>query len=287
MPGECSLAKLVHCVRRLSPFISKNSVLGFPGAQDCAHQRRFVMTKVTTIMAALGVVTMTTACGFEHSTNVIAPTGPTTNTSTTTPSTPSMLGVWTSNAAATSLDPASCGNFQFQVMDQTANSIGGSFTATCGSGISIRGEGQGQLNGTAVTVTVRGNATGSVFPAGCAFDLTGTGNLEDNGYALPLSYSGTTCLGPVRGNTTLRRPQPQAPPPPPPPAPEPPPPAPAPPSAPDGFNLNDVRIVGGSPDIRGWAVTSQITSLSIGGGTFHLDHTRRCSWAAVDMGGAL
>jgi hypothetical protein len=249
------------------------------------------MTKVHTLIASLGVVTLTAACGFEHSTNVIAPTAPTTNTSTT-PSAPSMMGVWTSNALPAGVpDPGSCGNFQFQVSDQNATSISGSFTAECGGGVTISGAGQGQLNGAAVTLTVRGNASGSLFPGGCAFDLTANGNVEDNGYALPLSYQGTTCLGPVHGNTTLRRPQPQAPAPtPPPPAPEPEPmpePTPAPPSAPDGFNLNDVRIVGGSPDVRGWAITSDITSIGFGGGSFHIDHTRRCGWPGVDIGGAL
>jgi hypothetical protein len=248
------------------------------------------MTKVKTLVAALGVLTLTAACGFEHSTNVLAPTAPTTNTSTTSGA-QSMMGVWTSNAAPAGVpDPGSCTNFQFQVMDQTANSIGGSFTATCGGGVSIQGAGQGQLNGTAVTVTVRGSATGSLFPAGCAFDLTGNGTLEDNGFTLPLSYSGTTCLGPIHGTTTLRRPQPQAPPPPPPPPPEPAPtpnPPPAPPSAPDGFSLSNVRYVGGSPNISNWAVTSQLTSLELGGGAIKIDHTRRCSWPGVDMGGAI
>jgi len=249
------------------------------------------MTKVTSLMAALSVATLTAACGFEHSTNVIAPTAATTST-TTTPSAPSMMGVWSSNVLPAGVpDPGTCGNFQFQVSNQTSTSIVGSFTAACGGGVSISGTANGQLNGNAVTISVRGSATGSLFPAGCTFDLTANGNVEDNGYTLPLSYSGTTCLGPVHGSETLRRPSPAAPtPPPPPPAPVPeptPPPAPAPPSAPDGFNLNDVRIVGGSPDVRGWAITSDITELSMTGGYFHIDHTRRCQWPGVDMGGAL
>ena len=252
------------------------------------------MTKATTLktlMAALAMATLTTGCGFEHSTNVIAPTAATTTNTTTTPGASSMTGVWSSNVLPAGVpDPGTCGNFQFFVMDQTSTTIAGSFTATCGGGVSISGSGNGQVNGNAVTINVSGNATGSLFPAGCSFNLSANGNVEDNGYALPLSYTGTTCLGPVRGNTTLRRAQPAAPPPPPPPppAPEPtPPPAPAPPSAPDGFNLSNIRIVGGSPDVRNWPVTSQITMLEIGGGAFKIDHTRRCSWPGVDMGGAI
>ena len=246
------------------------------------------MTRLKTVMAALGVAALTTACGFEHKTSVIAPTEPTAS-NTTTPGAPSIVGAWTSNALPAGVpDPGTCGDFQFQVTNQTATSIAGSFAATCGGGISISGTGQGQLNGTAVTIAIRGNATGSLFPAGCAFDLTANGTIEDDGYALPLSYQGTTCLGPVHGNETLRRPRPEAPTPPPPPDPEPTPePTPAPPSAPEGFNLNDVRIVGGSPDVRGWAITSDITSIGFGGGSFHIDHTRRCGWPGVDIGGAL
>ena len=64
-------------------------------------------------------------------------------------------------------DPGTCTNFQFQVMDQTANSIGGSVhprpaAAACRSRVQVRV----RLNGNAVTVAVRGNATGSLFPGG-------------------------------------------------------------------------------------------------------------------------
>jgi hypothetical protein len=251
------------------------------------------MTKVSSISAVLAVAALTAACGFEHSTSVIAPTAPTTSTSTT-PSAPTMTGVWSSGNGATPSgvpDPGTCTNFQFEITNQSATAIAGTFTATCGGGVALSASGTGSLNGNAVTINVSGNATGLPSIPSCHFELTANGTIEDNGYTLPLSYTGTTCLGPVRGNETLHRPQPQAPaPPPPPPAPEPEPepaPAPAPPSAPNGFNLNNVRFVGGSPDIRGWAVTSQITSLEIGGGAFKIDHTRRCGWPGVDMGGAI
>jgi hypothetical protein len=53
------------------------------------------------------------------------------------------------------------------------------------------------------------------------------------------------------------------------------------------FAWSKVRIIGGSPDVRGWPITASITSLSIGGGVFHVDYTRRCGWPGVDIGGAL
>mgnify|MGYP000868151161 CR=1 FL=1 len=46
------------------------------------------------------------------------------------------------------------------------------------------------------------------------------------------------------------------------------------------FRLSDVTIVS-SPDVRGFAVTSRITSLSFRPGTFHIDHTRRGMWPPI------
>jgi hypothetical protein len=51
--------------------------------------------------------------------------------------------------------------------------------------------------------------------------------------------------------------------------------------------LGPVQIVGGSPDVRGWAVTSRITSLVFSPGSLHLDHTRFGQWPPVDLGGGL
>jgi hypothetical protein len=53
------------------------------------------------------------------------------------------------------------------------------------------------------------------------------------------------------------------------------------------FAWSKVRIIGGSPDVRNWPITASITSLSMSGGTFHIDYTKRCQWPGVDIGGAL
>jgi len=37
----------------------------------------------------------------------------------------------------------------------------------------------------------------------------------------------------------------------------------------------------GSPDVRGWPITSRITDLRFGGGQIHLNHTRRGQWPPV------
>jgi hypothetical protein len=53
----------------------------------------------------------------------------------------------------------------------------------------------------------------------------------------------------------------------------------------DFDSLGPVLIVGGSPDVRTWAVTSRITSLVFSPGNLHLEHTRFGQWPAVDIGG--
>ena len=54
----------------------------------------------------------------------------------------------------------------------------------------------------------------------------------------------------------------------------------APPPVQAPFDLAQVEIVG-SPDVRGWPVTSQITSLAFRPGTFHIDHSLRGQWPPV------
>lgn len=46
------------------------------------------------------------------------------------------------------------------------------------------------------------------------------------------------------------------------------------------FRLSDVTLMG-SPDVRDFAVTSRITSISFRPGTFHIDHSRRGMWPPV------
>src|SRR5439155_3357267 len=142
------------------------------------------MTKVSSISAAIVAAALTAACGFEHSTNVIAPTAPTTSSSTT-PGAPSLVGVWSSgnSAVPTSVpDPGTCTNFQFQVSNQSATAIAGSFTATCGGGVTISASSTGSLNGNAVTINASGDANGLANIPKCHFDLTATGDVQDNGY---------------------------------------------------------------------------------------------------------
>lgn len=48
------------------------------------------------------------------------------------------------------------------------------------------------------------------------------------------------------------------------------------------FDLSTVTIVA-SPDVRGFAVTSSITSLSFMPGTIHIDHTLRGTWPPIEI----
>lgn len=58
-------------------------------------------------------------------------------------------------------------------------------------------------------------------------------------------------------------------------------------TASDFASLGPVTIVGGSPDVRGFAVTSRITALRFSPGNIHLQHTKAGQWTPVDIGGAL
>lgn len=55
----------------------------------------------------------------------------------------------------------------------------------------------------------------------------------------------------------------------------------------DFGSLGPVTIVGGSPDVSGFAVTSRITTLRFSPGNIHLRHTKTGQWPGVDIGGAL
>ncbi len=163
------------------------------------------------------------ACaGIEQSGTLLAPTG------SAGSATPSLLGTWASNPLV-GLAASSCSAFSWQITSQSGTSLSGTFSATCANGISATGTASGQVTGSDVPYTVTGTATVPGF-ASCPFSISGTARIE-NSDTLRIPYSGSTCLGPLQGEETLRRPVAPAPPaaPAPAPAPEP---APAPPPAP-------------------------------------------------------
>src|SRR5437868_7031958 len=144
--------------------------------------------RVLVILSAASI--LTGGCAFDHSTSVLAPTsvdgssGSTTGGGSGNAVTPSMVGTWASSNALPALpSPSTCGNFQYQITSQTASTIAGAFTATCGGGLAVSGQASGQLNGTAVSFTASGTASGPGIP-NCAFTLAGNGAIEDNGNTL-------------------------------------------------------------------------------------------------------
>ena len=132
-----------------------------------------------------------------------APTGFISGTGGSTSTTPSYLGTWTSQSLSELPSASSCTNFQWRVTNQTSASLTGDFSALCAGNITISGSASGQINGTTVPMTANGSATVPGLPA-CNFSLNGTGNIENN-ETIRIDYTGTTCLGPVRGSETLHR----------------------------------------------------------------------------------
>jgi len=241
------------------------------------------MKRSLSLSVALVATLAFAACGFEHATSVLAPTSsssgggssPTPNPTSPNSGASSIVGVWTSRDIVSSLpSPNSCGNFQYQIASQTASSITGTFTATCGNGMVLSAMASGQVNGNNVTITLDGSGSMQGLPL-CTFKITGNGTIEDNGNTLNLPYSGTTCLGPVHGTEVLRRPQPQAPPAPDP-TPPPPPPPPAPSGPSDGLDLHSAVITGGSAaDVANWPIAAQITGMDFTGNGLRIDFTKK------------
>jgi hypothetical protein len=233
-------------------------------------------------LTLLAAALVTGGCAFERTTQVLTPGSPTTAATggTSGAASTSLVGGWVSNTV-TLPSPSSCGNFQYQIASQTATTIAGTFTATCGNGMVVSASANGSVSGNNVIVTINGSGSMTGIPS-CTFSITGNGTVEDNGNTLRIPYAGTTCLGPVQGTEVLRRPQPNAQPAPAPaPAPEPAPapaPAPAPsPSGPnDAINLSSVIITAGSPrDVANWPITTTITGIDFGSTGARVDFSKK------------
>jgi hypothetical protein len=78
--------------------------------------------------------------------------------------------------------------------------VAGSFTADCADGVTVHGNITGQLGGATIPIVLSGELTRA--GDGCPFSLTGTGTPIDS-QTFHLTYSGTTCLGPMQGSNNL------------------------------------------------------------------------------------
>jgi hypothetical protein len=147
-----------------------------------------------------------TGC-IEHTRELLDPTGPSEVPGVAAPTPGSggaLTGLWASQASAGIPTSWHCSAFQWNITNQTPTSIAGSFSATCSGVLTVSGTASGQLNGNEVPFEVTGGAAiGGVTV--CPFVLRGTAVIE-GGDAIRIPYTGDTCLGPVHGEETLRRP---------------------------------------------------------------------------------
>ncbi len=211
------------------------------------------------------VVAINAACSVERTSSSLAPSSVNVATSTTSAS-KSMIGAWVSantlsTAAITALMPlSSCGNFQWNITSQTATAANGTFAAVCPS-YNVAGTIVAQLGGATIPLVFTGNATQGSDT--CAFTMNGVGTpLSADTYRI--TYTGTSCLGPIQGTETLRLASSTpatTPTTPTTPTATPTPTAPA--GAVDQVDLRQAMVYGGGPDIANWPITTAITAIDI------------------------
>jgi len=158
---------------------------------------RMAMTKIQTtgLIVAIGLAVASMAC---VETKHESPTSPTEVAKVLA------TGSWTSAAtvASTALNPSSCGNLEWKIATMTSTSASGTFKATCGGGLTLEGKAEGTLSGLTANLKADGTVTGAGI--NCPFALTGTA-VPEGLDAVRVTYSGSTCLGPVSGSELLKK----------------------------------------------------------------------------------
>lgn len=149
------------------------------------------MKTIIQLVACFALAASTAACiGFERE-------------STTGPSAAglsSLMGSWSSSNLVPS--PSSCADFKWNVTEQTTTSAKGTFSAACAGDLKLSGSAEGTLNGSVVNWTAQGTASAPGLSS-CNFALTGTAVIGLDAVRVP--YSGTTCLGDVKGEEILTK----------------------------------------------------------------------------------
>lgn len=149
---------------------------------------------ILAIVLAAAAAAVTSACvGFEHTSTQTGPTALGVN---------ALMGTWVSSSASLVPSPSECGNFHWNVTEQTATSARGTFSATCAGDLAVSGSAQGTLSSSTITWSGTGTATAPGLSS-CAIALNGTAELGTDSIRIP--YSGTTCLGAVSGVQVLRK----------------------------------------------------------------------------------
>ena len=160
------------------------------------------------LSSVLAAFAATSACSVERSSSVLGPSAAV----VAGKSTPSLLGTWvvqggssassvTASSTVSALpDFSSCSNFTWSVTTQTTTDASGRFSAECATGLVLSGTITGRLGGATIPIVVSG--TLSRGSETCAFSLTGEGTPLDS-VTFHITYSGTTCLGPLQGANNL------------------------------------------------------------------------------------
>jgi len=116
-------------------------------------------------------------------------------------------GTWASLAAdplpgSLNLNPGTCGNFKWSVTSLTLVAAAGTFSATCGGGLSLAGNATASLDGSGGAVWgANGNVTGT--GVSCSFVVKGTAALETTG--VRVNYNATVCGATISGSELLKK----------------------------------------------------------------------------------
>jgi hypothetical protein len=158
---------------------------------------------LSSLLAAFAV---STACSVERSSSVLGPSA--TSATASASSSNSLIGTWvvqgatvkTATTSSSLPDFSQCSNLSWAVDSQTAAQASGHFSADCGGGLTLTGTITAQLGGATIPLAIQGQLIqGS---NNCAFSLTGTGTQVDAS-TIHITYSGSTCLGPLSGANNL------------------------------------------------------------------------------------
>jgi hypothetical protein len=168
-----------------------------------------MMRSVIRLSSTIAALAVTAACGIDRQSTVLGPTS--SSATAAKSSSPSLLGTWVVQGASTAASTApssvgslpdfsTCSNFAWSVTSQTASEASGRFSAECGTGLILSGTITGRLGGATIPIVVTGML--SRGSDACAFSLTGEGTPIDS-VTFHITYSGTTCLGPLQGSNNL------------------------------------------------------------------------------------
>ena len=136
-----------------------------------------------------------TAC-FDMFKNLFSPTKPT----DTNGDVRSYIGTWTGPTVTPAAQ--SCGGLMWKITAQSGSQASGDFAATCADGVHLAGTMTATHSDTSIPWAATGTATKGA--ATCPFNMTGTGTFQGTSNIV-VTYSGTSCNGPVSGTETIKR----------------------------------------------------------------------------------